>query len=87
MSERKGEMIEMRPSGGGRHASFSWRRRAAHRLPRRLLTDRAASIMNRCSTTGSGGRQRRAPQRDADLERGGRSGRLPRCGTSRIAAR
>jgi len=72
MSERKAEMIEMRPSGA---TGCGWCSTADPRLigyQGELLTDTAARIMNRCSTaTHLQGRHPGPPQRRADLQRSG----------------
>ena len=80
MSERKGEMIEMRPSGGGRL-------RLVFLAPTRGLIGYLGELLDRHARHRDHeppvpqlgpmeGRHRRAAQRGADLERGGRSGRL-----------
>ncbi len=60
MSERKGEMIEMRPSGGARlRLVFLAPTRGLIGYLGELLTDtRGTAIMNGCSTIGATGRAR-----------------------------
>ena len=80
MSERKGEMIEMRPSGGGRlRLVFLAPTRGLIGYLGELLTDtRGTAIMNRLFHNWGAleGRDRRPPQRRPDLQRIRRSGRL-----------
>ena len=80
MSERKGEMVEMRPSGGGRlRLVFLAPTRGLIGYLGELMTDtRGTAVMNRLFHNWGvmEGRDRGPAQWRADLERGGRSGRL-----------
>ena len=80
MSERKGEMIEMRPSGGGRlRLVFLAPTRGLIGYLGELLTDtRGTAVMNRLfHNWGHWKGEIAGPaQRRPDLERSGRSGRL-----------
>ena len=73
MSERKAEMIEMRPSGGGRvRLVFHAPTRGLIGYQGELLTDtRGTAVMNRLfhAYAPLQGRDRRPPQRRADLQR------------------
>ncbi len=80
MSERKAEMIEMRPSGGGRVAAGVLRADArADRLPGRAAhrharhRDHEPAVPRLCAVQG---RDPGPPQRRADLQRRRRGGRL-----------
>ena len=91
MSERKAEMIEMRPSGGAPRAAGVLRAdaradrlsgRAAHRHARHRDHEPAVPRLRAAQ-----GRDPGPPQRRADLQRSGRGGRLRACGSSKTAAR
>ena len=80
MSERKAEMIEMKPSGGGRvRLVFYAPTRGLIGYQGELLTDtRGTAIMNRLfhAYAPYKGEIAGPPQRRADLQRAGRGGRL-----------
>ena len=91
LAERKGEMIEMRPSGGGRvRLVFHAPTRGLIGYHGELLTDtRGTAVMNRLfhAYGAAPRRDHRPPQRRPDLQRSGRGGRLRACGTWRTAVR
>ena len=80
MSERKGEMVEMRPSGGGRlRLVFLAPTRGLIGYLGELLTDtRGTAIMNRLFHNWGDWKGEIAGRRNGvlDLERSGRGGRL-----------
>ena len=91
LAERKGEMVEMRPSGGGRvRLIFYAPTRGLIGYQGELLTDtRGTAIMNRLfHAYGAAPRRHRRPaQRRPDLHRSGRGRCLRACGIWRTAAR
>ena len=91
LAERSAELIEMRPSGGGRvRLVFHAPTRGLIGYQGELLTDtRGTAVMNRLfhGYAPVQRRDRRPPQRRADLQRR-RARRSPtRCGTWRTAGR
>ena len=91
MSERKAEMVELRPSGGNRQRLvFHAPTRGLIGYQSELLTDtRGTAVMNRLfhAYQPFKGEIARPHQRRADLQRSRRSRRLCACGTWKIAAR
>ena len=91
MSERKAEMVELRPSGGNRQRLvFHAPTRGLIGYQSELLTDtRGTAVMNRLfhAYQPYKGEIARPHQRRADFQRSRRSRRLCACGTWKIAAR
>ena len=92
LSERKAEMIEMRPSGGGRvRLVFHAPTRGLIGYQGELLTDtRGTAVMNRlfhAYAPLSSGEIAGPPQRRADLQRSAARRSPTRCGTWRTAGR